>query len=51
MRALFAANKGQVAGLILEPVVGNAGFIAPTKEFLVVRRWGGVQMDRTDTAF
>lgn len=24
----------QIAGLILEPVVGNSGFIVPTKEFL-----------------
>ncbi|KXZ48679.1 hypothetical protein GPECTOR_26g582 [Gonium pectorale] len=34
VRELFAANKGEVAGLILEPVVGNSGFIVPTKEFL-----------------
>ncbi|GLI59336.1 hypothetical protein VaNZ11_001195 [Volvox africanus] len=31
---LFAANKGEIAGVILEPVVGNSGFIVPTKEFL-----------------
>ena len=37
VKALFAANKGQIAGVILEPVVGNAGFIPPTKEFLLVR--------------
>lgn len=36
VKELFAANKGQIAGVILEPVVGNAGFIPPTKEFLVV---------------
>lgn len=34
VRALFAANKGEIAGVILEPVVGNSGFIVPTKEFL-----------------
>ena len=36
VRELFAANKGQIAGVILEPVVGNSGFIPPTKEFLQV---------------
>ncbi len=34
VKALFEANKGQIAGVILEPVVGNGGFIPPTKEFL-----------------
>lgn len=34
VRELFAANKGEIAGVILEPVVGNSGFIAPTQEFL-----------------
>lgn len=34
VRALFEANKGEIAGLFLEPVVGNAGFIPPTQEFL-----------------
>ncbi len=34
VKALFAANKGQIAGVILEPVVGNGGFIPPTQEFL-----------------
>lgn len=27
-------NGLQIAGVILEPVVGNGGFIPPTKEFL-----------------
>ena len=27
-------KEGDVAALILEPVVGNSGFIKPTKEFL-----------------
>jgi glutamate-1-semialdehyde 2,1-aminomutase len=35
VRAVFEANPGEIAGLILEPVVGNSGFIQPTKEFLV----------------
>ncbi|KAK9809138.1 hypothetical protein WJX72_009985 [[Myrmecia] bisecta] len=34
VRAVFEANKGEIAGVILEPVVGNSGFIAPTQEFL-----------------
>mmetsp|Transcript_10816 Transcript_10816/g.33158 ORF Transcript_10816/g.33158 Transcript_10816/m.33158 type:complete len:465 (+) Transcript_10816:209-1603(+) len=34
VKEIFDANKGEIAGVILEPVVGNAGFIAPTKEFL-----------------
>ncbi|DBB00157.1 hypothetical protein WJX77_003286 [Trebouxia sp. C0004] len=34
VREVFAANKGEIAGVILEPVVGNSGYIAPTKDFL-----------------
>eukprot|EP00741_Cyanophora_paradoxa_P007999 tig00001234_g7738.t1 len=34
VRALFEANKDEVAGVILEPVVGNAGFITPAPGFL-----------------
>ena len=34
VRAVFEANPGQICGLILEPVVGNSGFIPPTQEFL-----------------
>ena len=34
LQAAFASNPGQIAGVILEPVVGNSGFIAPTPEFL-----------------
>ena len=34
VRAIFEANKGEIAGVILEPVVGNSGFIVPTQEFL-----------------
>ena len=36
VRAVFEANKDEVAGVILEPVVGNSGFIAPSIEFLKV---------------
>ena len=36
VKALFEANKAEgIAAVILEPVVGNSGFIPPTKEFLV----------------
>merc|ERR1711988_1878416 len=38
VKALFAANKGEVAGVILEGVVGNSGFIVPDKEFLIALR-------------
>lgn len=34
VRKLFESNKGEIAGVILEPVVGNSGFIPPTQEFL-----------------
>lgn len=32
--ALFEQNRDEIAGVILEPVVGNAGFIAPDAGFL-----------------
>ncbi|XP_031100523.1 glutamate-1-semialdehyde 2,1-aminomutase, chloroplastic-like [Ipomoea triloba] len=34
VESLFQANKGEIAAIILEPVVGNAGFIPPKPEFL-----------------
>ena len=34
VRALFEQNDNQIAGVILEPVVGNAGFIVPDPGFL-----------------
>ena len=34
VRKLFDENPGQVAGVMLEPVVGNAGFIVPNAGFL-----------------
>lgn len=34
VRQLLEEHKGEVAGVILEPVVGNSGFIPPTQEFL-----------------
>jgi glutamate-1-semialdehyde 2,1-aminomutase len=34
VKALFAENRDEISGVILEPVVGNAGFIAPDAGFL-----------------
>lgn len=34
VKALFEQNPGEIAGIILEPVVGNAGFIPPDAGFL-----------------
>ncbi|MEB3310482.1 MAG: glutamate-1-semialdehyde 2,1-aminomutase [Snowella sp.] len=34
VKALFAENPDSIAGVILEPVVGNAGFIVPDAGFL-----------------
>lgn len=34
VKALFDKYPAEIAGVILEPVVGNSGFIPPTKEFL-----------------
>jgi glutamate-1-semialdehyde 2,1-aminomutase len=34
VKALFAENPDSIAGVILEPVVGNAGFILPDAGFL-----------------
>lgn len=34
VKALFTEHPDQIAGVILEPVVGNAGFIAPDAGFL-----------------
>ncbi len=34
VKALFAANPDAISGVILEPVVGNAGFITPDAGFL-----------------
>jgi glutamate-1-semialdehyde 2,1-aminomutase len=34
VKALFDTNKDEIAGVILEPVVGNAGFIPPDAGFL-----------------
>ena len=38
VKKLFEANKDEIAGVILEGVVGNSGFIVPDKEFLVELR-------------
>ncbi|NEQ33109.1 MAG: glutamate-1-semialdehyde 2,1-aminomutase [Leptolyngbya sp. SIO4C5] len=34
VKQVFAENKGEIAGVILEPVVGNSGFIVPDAGFL-----------------
>ncbi|MBO0348642.1 glutamate-1-semialdehyde 2,1-aminomutase [Phormidium pseudopriestleyi FRX01] len=34
VKALFEQNPGEISGVILEPVVGNAGFIPPDAGFL-----------------
>ncbi len=34
VKALLEANPGEIAGVILEPVVGNSGFITPNPGFL-----------------
>ncbi|HEY9737062.1 MAG TPA: glutamate-1-semialdehyde 2,1-aminomutase [Trichocoleus sp.] len=34
VKALFAENRGEIAGVILEPIVGNSGFIVPDAGFL-----------------
>jgi len=34
VKKLLEENEGQVAGIILEPVVGNSGFIVPDLDFL-----------------
>ena len=34
VKALFEANPDQIAGVILEPVVGNSGFVPPDAGFL-----------------
>lgn len=34
VKRLFEENPGEIAGVILEPVVGNSGFIVPQMEFL-----------------
>jgi len=38
VKAAFAANTGQIAGIILEPVIGNAGLILPRDGFLEALR-------------
>ncbi len=34
VKALVAANKGEIAGIILEPVAGNMGCIIPREDFI-----------------
>ena len=35
---VFAAQGGEIAALLMEPVVGNMGLVVPTAEFLAVAR-------------
>ena len=34
VKALFEQNPGEIAGVILEPIVGNSGFVTPDAGFL-----------------
>ena len=38
VKQIFEENKGEIAAVILEPVVGNSGFIKPDQEFLEAMR-------------
>jgi glutamate-1-semialdehyde 2,1-aminomutase len=38
VRKIFEENKDEIAAIILEPVVGNSGFIKPDQEFLEAMR-------------
>lgn len=38
LEALFAHNKGEIAALIVEPIIGNAGFIRPKPGYLQALR-------------
>ncbi|KAJ8548870.1 hypothetical protein K7X08_029851 [Anisodus acutangulus] len=38
VKSLFDDNKGEIAAIILEPVVGNSGFFPPKPEFLDATR-------------
>ncbi|KAL9239378.1 hypothetical protein vseg_013709 [Gypsophila vaccaria] len=38
VKSIFEANKGEIAAIILEPVVGNSGFIPPNPGFLEALR-------------
>ncbi|MGI0484692.1 glutamate-1-semialdehyde 2,1-aminomutase [Pantanalinema rosaneae CENA516] len=57
VKALFEENPEQIAGVILEPVVGNAGFIPPDAGFLpglqeIVREHGALLVfDEVMTGF
>ena len=39
VEAIIAANPGQIAALILEPVVGNMGLVPPAQGFLTALRY------------
>ena len=57
VKALFAAHPDSIAGVILEPIVGNAGFIVPDAGFLeglrsITREYGALLVfDEVMTGF
>lgn len=57
VKALFAENPDEISGVILEPVVGNAGFIPPDAGFLeglreITREYGALLVfDEVMTGF
>lgn len=57
LREAFAAHGERIAGVILEPVVGNMGCVVPTTEFLstlreITRKHGGLLiLDEVMTGF
>jgi glutamate-1-semialdehyde 2,1-aminomutase len=57
VKALFAAHPDGIAGVILEPIVGNAGFIVPDAGFLeglrsITREYGALLVfDEVMTGF
>jgi glutamate-1-semialdehyde 2,1-aminomutase len=38
VKKIFEENKGEIAAVILEPIVGNSGFIKPDQEFMTFLR-------------
>jgi glutamate-1-semialdehyde 2,1-aminomutase len=58
VKALFEANKNEIAAIIIEPVAGNMGCIPPKAGFLqglkdnfVKRKWSLVVFDEVMTGF
>lgn len=38
LEAMFERNRGEIAALIVEPIIGNAGFIRPKRGYLMALR-------------